>query len=264
MKKQTLKGILVGMAGCSALFLSAAICYSSTISASAGAGGSIWPFGPIAVTDGADQTFSITPEAGYEILDVVTDSGSLGPVASYTFNNVTADNSITAYFSACLNPEPVMLESSGTYYDTIKGAYNDADPLGDTILLKAGAFPQQNILFDLDLPITLDGGYDCDFISKSMTSVIPGTLTISAGSLLPSHLVLSSPPACVPGDPNNFPTNPEICDGLDNDCNGVPDNGLSFDNDHDGYTAVGSCNGTADDCNDNNAAIHPFGEIYGD
>ena len=251
------KGSFIFLGCLCVLFLAATQGYSSTISASAGAGGSIWPFGPINVSDGTDQTFTITPDAGYEILDVVTDSGSLGPVSSYTFINVTADDSITATFAACPDPEPVMLESTGTYYNTIIGAYNDADPLGDTILLKAGAFPQQNLLFDLDLPITLVGGYDCGFSANFMTSVIPGSLTISAGSVRPSNLVLSSPPACAPGDPNNFPTNPEICDGLDNDCDGVADNGLTFDNDHDGYSAIGSCSGSANDCNDNNSSIHP-------
>ena len=40
--------------------------------------------------------------------------------------------------------------------------------------------------------------------------------------------------------------------------------GLTFDNDGDGYTAIGSCYGSGDDCNDNNAGIHPFGEYLGD
>ena len=192
------KGFFVVWACFSVLFLAAASSYAATISATAGAGGSIWPFGPIAVSPGANQTFTITPDAGYEILDVVTDSGSLGPVASYTFTNVSADNSITAYFSSCQNPEPVKLESTGTYYNSIIDAYNDADPLGDTILLKAGAFPEQSLLFDLDLPITLDGGYDCDFSTNFMTSIVPGSLTIAAGTVIPAQFVLSTPPACPP------------------------------------------------------------------
>ncbi|MFC1845374.1 MopE-related protein, partial [Thermodesulfobacteriota bacterium] len=69
---------------------------------------------------------------------------------------------------------------------------------------------------------------------------------------------------CQPGDPNNFPGNSEICDCLDNNCNGQADDGLTFDNDGDGYTAIGSCGGSGDDCNDNNANIHPFGEFVGD
>src|SRR5262249_8608794 len=42
----------------------------------------------------------------------------------------------------------------------------------------------------------------------------------------------------------------EICDGIDEDCDGVLDNGFP-DADGDGYA---SCGG---DCNDNNAAVHP-------
>jgi predicted CxxxxCH...CXXCH cytochrome family protein len=246
------------------LFISATPGYSHTISASAGPGGSIWPFGPINVADGADQTFTITPDAGYEILEVVTDSGSLGPVSTYTFTNVTADDFIIASFSACPDPSPVMLESDGLSYNTIMEAYGVANPLGDTILLKAGTFPDQDLLFNQDLSILLDGGKDCSFQDNSMFTNIRGSLTIAAGSVIPSDIAITSSPACQPGDPINFPTNPEICDGLDNDCDGVADNGLSFDNDHDGYTAIGSCGGSADDCNDNNPNIHPFGEIYGD
>ena len=63
-----------------------------------------------------------------------------------------------------------------------------------------------------------------------------------------------------------FPAAPEICDGLDNNCNSQVDEGLTFtDADGDGYSAIGSCGGSADDCNDNNAGINPGApEILGD
>ncbi len=54
---------------------------------------------------------------------------------------------------------------------------------------------------------------------------------------------------CNDNDPTIFPGATERCDGVDNNCNGVIDEG--FDRDGDGYT---TCNG---DCNDGNASIHP-------
>ncbi|MBI5559457.1 MAG: thrombospondin type 3 repeat-containing protein, partial [Deltaproteobacteria bacterium] len=49
----------------------------------------------------------------------------------------------------------------------------------------------------------------------------------------------------------------EICDGLDNDCDGISDDGLSVDADHDGHTTAASCTGTKDDCDDNDGAKFP-------
>ncbi len=52
----------------------------------------------------------------------------------------------------------------------------------------------------------------------------------------------------------------EICDGLDNDCNGAIDNGLIVDVDGDGSRACGTCGASAApncDCNDNNNAVRP-------
>ena len=57
------KGSFIFLGCLCVLFLAATQGYSSTISASAGAGGSIWPFGPINVSDGTDQTFTIQPNA---------------------------------------------------------------------------------------------------------------------------------------------------------------------------------------------------------
>jgi hypothetical protein len=70
-----------------------------TIVASAGTGGSIDPLGSIVVEYGESQSFVITPDAGYEIANVLVDNVSIGAVASYTFENVTADHSIEAQFS---------------------------------------------------------------------------------------------------------------------------------------------------------------------
>ena len=55
-----------------------------TITASAGAGGTISPSGAVSVPLGGSKTFTITPDAGYRIADVLVDSVSVGPVATRT------------------------------------------------------------------------------------------------------------------------------------------------------------------------------------
>jgi hypothetical protein len=70
-----------------------------TIAASAGAHGTISPSGAVSVTHGTNQTFTITPDTGYNILDVQVDGVSVGAVASYTFSNVTAAHTIAASFA---------------------------------------------------------------------------------------------------------------------------------------------------------------------
>ncbi len=75
------------------------IVVGSTITASAGPGGSISPSGSVNVACGADQTFTITPGTGYVIADVKVDGVSQGPIPSYTFPNVTANHTIEATFA---------------------------------------------------------------------------------------------------------------------------------------------------------------------
>jgi hypothetical protein len=70
-----------------------------TITSSAGTGGSISPSGTVSVNSGANQTFTITGNAGYAIGNVVVDGSSVGAVASYTFSIVAANHSISASFA---------------------------------------------------------------------------------------------------------------------------------------------------------------------
>jgi hypothetical protein len=69
------------------------------ITASAGSGGTISPSGSASVSHGASQSFTISPNEGYQIASVIVDGISQGPISSYTFSNVTANHTIAASFS---------------------------------------------------------------------------------------------------------------------------------------------------------------------
>jgi len=84
------------------------------ITASAGANGTIDPVGEVEVIEGADQLFTITPDEGYEIADVLVDDVSVGAGVTYTFVNVTADHTIDASFAQIVPPTKAeILEERG-------------------------------------------------------------------------------------------------------------------------------------------------------
>ena len=71
-----------------------------TITASAGADGTVTPVGATVVTSGNNQTYTITPAGGFQIATLtVVGSAVLPPAASYTFTNVTANHTIAATFT---------------------------------------------------------------------------------------------------------------------------------------------------------------------
>ena len=120
-----------------------------TITATAANGGSISPSGSVAVIDGQNQGFIITPDVGNSISDVVVDGVSQGAIASYTFNNVTTDHSIVAYF--ILPP----------------GQCRDIADIPLTTLVKAAP---ANIMFVLDD----SGSMDWEFITTENDGLFDG------------------------------------------------------------------------------------------
>jgi len=71
-----------------------------TITASAGSGGSISPSGSVGVNQGANQSFTITPNSGFTVSSVTVDGSNQGAITSYTFSNVQANHTISAAFAS--------------------------------------------------------------------------------------------------------------------------------------------------------------------
>lgn len=97
------------------------------ITSSTGNGGTITPLGELAVTEGENQTYTITPrDENYEISDVSVDGAYIGAVETYTFENVSADHSIYVDFGIMGKVEEVtvsgeeVVETAGITEETVE------------------------------------------------------------------------------------------------------------------------------------------------
>ena len=76
------------------------------ITATAGEHGAITPADEVIVSKGEDHTFTITPDSGYRIKDVLVDGVSVGAVSTYTFEDVVENHTIHATFARKHTPTP--------------------------------------------------------------------------------------------------------------------------------------------------------------
>jgi autotransporter-associated beta strand protein len=114
------------------------------ITATAGAGGAITPSGPVAVSAGSNQSFTIAASLGYQISNVTVDGVSTGAVSAFTFTHVTAHHTIAASFaSTVVKLSGAIIGTPGSWgnsgntisnvFDGNTGTYFDApDPGTDT------------------------------------------------------------------------------------------------------------------------------------
>ena len=113
------------------------------IVATAGQGGTISPSGTIVVAHGTNRDFTITPNAGSTIMQVLVDGvdnpGAVG-TGSYTFTNVTGNHTIEATFT----------ESTYTIVASVDGSNGTITPSG-TVVVNAGLHQMFNF--------TPDAGY---------------------------------------------------------------------------------------------------------
>jgi predicted ester cyclase len=118
-----------------------------TIKASAESNGSITPEGDVTVIEGFNQTFFIGADPGYEIGDVLVDGSSVGAVPRYTFNNVTADHTISASFVQVMHSITASAGSNGSI--TPEGTITVAEGSDQTFDIVADTdFEIEDVLVD--------------------------------------------------------------------------------------------------------------------
>ncbi|MPM69806.1 hypothetical protein SDC9_116754 [bioreactor metagenome] len=98
-----------------------------TIAAEAGAGGSISPSGSASVAKSSSKTYTVTADTGYEIADVLVDGKNVGAVTSFTFEDVTANHTISASFKKTVEPAGTAwtnpftdVKESDWYYSSVR------------------------------------------------------------------------------------------------------------------------------------------------
>ncbi|MBI3193338.1 MAG: T9SS type A sorting domain-containing protein [Ignavibacteriae bacterium] len=158
-----------------------------SIVASAGENGAITPSGTISVLHGNDTTFTIAPNTGYHIADVLVDDISVGAVPSYQFPDVTADHTISASFaintytltvnasngSVLKNPNQLLYDygSSVVLTATPSEGYNFANWSGDL----SGSENPDTILMDNNKTVTAN--FALQTFSITATTFGNGTIT---------------------------------------------------------------------------------------
>jgi hypothetical protein len=98
-----------------------------TITASSGSNGVISPEGSVSVNNSESKTYTITPNAGYQVAEVLVDGQPVGPISTYTFKNVSADHTISVSFSAKLFTITAVAGENGRVspYESVEVAYGE-------------------------------------------------------------------------------------------------------------------------------------------
>jgi hypothetical protein len=87
--------------------------FTHTIAATAGPGGTIAPDGDVDVACNGQQSFAITPDAGYSIDSLVVDGGPVAVAGGYTFTDVTSDHTIEVTFADVTPPTATVMSPNG-------------------------------------------------------------------------------------------------------------------------------------------------------
>lgn len=158
-----------------------------SIIATAGSGGSITPAGSVTVNNGANQTFTIKPNSNFFIEDVMVDGVSHGKITSYTFNNVTADHTISATFrfsdSGSTSSGSDSSNESSTSYTTGVVVTGNLDSTIDVFVLSPSSTGKANEVVDSttynQLRRSLESGYTPVAAYEIRASRYSGKLTLS-------------------------------------------------------------------------------------
>lgn len=149
-----------------------------TITVIQGSNGVIAP-GTTAVNEGASQTFTITPNTGFHVLDVIVDGSSKGAVTTWTFNNVQVDHTITATFAS--GAYHTITASAGTNGQiSPSGAVQVADGASQTFTITpSNGYVVSSLLID-----SQSAGYGQSYTFTNVVADHSIVVTFTTGSTL--------------------------------------------------------------------------------
>jgi ABC-type transporter MlaC component len=144
-----------------------------TITASTGSNGTISPTGQMVMPLGTNQSYTITPDPGFKVADVLVDNLSVGAVSSYVFNDVTADHTISASFTTSIYTITSTAGSNGSIDPTGVSNINHGTGQNYTITPAMG-FKVEQVLVD-GIPVGAVTSYN--FSNVTTTHTISATFT---------------------------------------------------------------------------------------
>ena len=159
--------------------------YTYTVTPSAGTGGSISPSTPQTVNYDGTTSFTVTPSTGYGISSVTGCGGTLSGNA-YTTGPITGNCGVSAAFVNY----PVINTRTNAGYSHLQNAYNAAQN-GDTILAQSVTLTE-NFTANLNISVTIVGGYNSNFSANPNTTTIQGAPVISSGTVTWENFVISN------------------------------------------------------------------------
>jgi hypothetical protein len=146
--------------------------YKYTIDAEAGQGGTITPSGNVSVDYGENKSFTITPDDGYMISQILVDGTALTTTDStYTFNSVTANHTISATFNALPVANSIMITLQiDNPYITVNGVSTKIDAQGSKPVIEEGRtlVPIRTIIE------SLGGTVEWDATERKVTTTLSG------------------------------------------------------------------------------------------
>ncbi|MFZ2253126.1 MAG: hypothetical protein WAW13_03060, partial [Minisyncoccia bacterium] len=155
-----------------------------TIFAAAGANGNISPTGTTTVTEGANQTFIITPAFGYNVASLTIDGTTTSAALSHTFVNVVGDHTISATFSSL--PTYNIIASAG--------ANGTINPTGSTTVVEG-----YNQTFTISpatgfgiATLSIDGVTTTPAATYTFVNVLADHTINATFSALPTHVITAS------------------------------------------------------------------------
>jgi len=117
------------------------------LTGSAEHGGVIKPSGLVTINYGGDLTYSITPDKGYQIADVLVDNASVGVASNYSFRNVTSGHSISVRFKPITYTITGISGPGGSIRPEGNAKVNYGDDQSYTILPDYG-YKMSNLIVD--------------------------------------------------------------------------------------------------------------------